>query len=178
MIAKVQSSECAIENIVDADRDWVSAVLVQRWGSMQVVSRGRLHHADQLPGLIMTEAGTRVGLLTYAASPHECELVTLDALDIRRGIGSALVSEMSKRASKTAWKRLWLITTNDNVVAQKFCQQNGWSLVNVHMDAVLENRKIKPEIPLTGINGIPIKDEHEYEIEILRNDSNRHKNRN
>lgn len=171
MIAKVQSGDCTIEDIVDADRDWVSAVLVQRRGSMTVASRGRLHQADRLPGLIMKEVGNRVGLLTYATSRHECEIVTLDALDIRRGIGTALVSEMLKRASKTAWKRLWLITSNDNVVAQKFCRKNEWSLVNVYEDAVLESRKINPEIPLIGINGIPITDEFEYEIEILRNDS-------
>jgi hypothetical protein len=119
----------------------------------------------------MTELGTRVGMLTYAASPHECEIVTLDALDIRRGIGTALVSEMFRRAANTDWKRLWLVTTNDNVVAQKFCRQNGWSFVNVHKDAVLESRNIKPEIPLIGINGIPIRDEHEFQIEILQNDS-------
>jgi GNAT superfamily N-acetyltransferase len=171
MIAKVHPSDCAIKDIVDADRDWVTAVLAQHWGSLQVVSRGRLHHADQLPGLIMTEVGTRVGMLTYAASPDECEIVTLDALDIRRGIGTALLSEMLKRAANTAWRRLWLVTTNDNLVAQQFCHQNGWSLVNVHTDAVLESRKIKPEIPLFGINGVPIKDEHEYEIEIFQNSS-------
>jgi GNAT superfamily N-acetyltransferase len=177
MIAKVQSSDCEILDITDADRDWVSAVLEQHWGSLKVVSRGRLHQADQLPGLILKELGARVGLLTYAASSNECEIVTLDALDIRRGIGTALLSEMVKRASGTSWKRLWLVTTNDNLVAQKFCQRNGWSLVNVHKDAVLESRKIKPEIPLTGINGVPITDELEYEIGTSSNDSDCYRNR-
>ncbi len=169
MIAKVQSSDCAIKDIGNADRDWVAAVLAQHWGSLKVVSRGRLHQADQLPGLIMTELGTRVGLLTYAAAADECEIVTLDALDIRRGIGTALLAEMLNRAAETDWKRLWLVTTNDNLVAQMFCEQNGWSLVNVHKDAVLERRETKPET--IGINGVPIRDEHEYEIEISRNDS-------
>jgi len=172
VIAKVRLSDCHVRDLADSDGDWASAVLAQHWGSMNVVSRGRLHQADKLPGLIMTEKGTRVGLLTYAATPTECEIVTLDALDIRRGIGTALLSEMTKRATKTAWKRLWLVTTNDNVVAQKFCQRNAWTLVHVHTDAVLESRKIKPEIPLLGIHGVPIKDEHEYEFEILGNESN------
>jgi hypothetical protein len=60
---------------------------------------------------------------------------------------------------------LWLISTNDNLNALKFYQKRGFSLVKLYKNAVNETRKkIKPEIPLIGENGIPIRDEVELEI--------------
>ena len=59
---------------------------------------------------------------------------------------------------------MWLITTNDNLNALRFYQKRGFELVAVHRHAVDESRKIKPEIPLVGENGIPIRDELGLEL--------------
>jgi RimJ/RimL family protein N-acetyltransferase len=61
-------------------------------------------------------------------------------------------------------QRVWLITTNDNLNALRFYQKRGFELVAVHRRAIDEARKIKPEIPLIGEYGIPIRDEIELEI--------------
>ena len=45
-----------------------------------------------------------------------------------------------------------------------FYQKRGFRLVAVHPGAVNESRKLKPEIPLIGNDGIPIRDEIELEI--------------
>ena len=37
-------------------------------------------------------------------------------------------------------------------------------MVAVHRNAIEESRKLKPEIPLTGIDGLPIRDEIELEL--------------
>ena len=63
------------------------------------------------------------------------------------------------------WRRLWLITTNDNTSALRFYQRRGWDLVTVHRDAVDESRRLKPQIPQTGDDDIPIK--HELELELV-----------
>jgi hypothetical protein len=60
--------------------------------------------------------------------------------------------------------RLWLITTNDNLHALRFYQKRGFMLVAVHRNAVEQSRKLKPEIPLYGKDGIPIRDEIELEM--------------
>jgi hypothetical protein len=39
----------------------------------------------------------------------------------------------------------------------------GFTLAAVHKGALNESRKLKPEIPLFGIDGIPITDEIELE---------------
>jgi hypothetical protein len=59
---------------------------------------------------------------------------------------------------------LWLITNNDNLPALGFFQKRGLSLVAVYRNAVDVARRLKPEIPLVGKNGIPLRDEIELEM--------------
>jgi hypothetical protein len=39
-------------------------------------------------------------------------------------------------------------------------------LVAVHQDSLEEARNLKPEIPATGLDGIPIQDEIEFELRL------------
>ena len=57
-----------------------------------------------------------------------------------------------------------LITTNDNLSALQFYQKRGFDMSRLYHNAVDKSRKIKPQIPLTGANGIPIR--HEIELEM------------
>ena len=60
--------------------------------------------------------------------------------------------------------RLWLITTNDNIPALIFYQNRGFNLVAIHKNALEFSRRLKPEIPMIGLDGIPIRDEIELEM--------------
>ena len=44
-------------------------------------------------------------------------------------------------------------------------QKRGFDLVRVYHNALEQARKLKPEIPLTGLDGIPLK--HEIELEMI-----------
>ena len=57
-----------------------------------------------------------------------------------------------------------MITTNDNRRAISFYQKYGFTIAAIHHNALEESRKLKPSIPITGIDGIPLKDEIEMEI--------------
>ncbi len=46
----------------------------------------------------------------------------------------------------------------------RFYQRRGFVLVALRRSAVDESRKFKPEIPLLGMDGIPIRDEIELEM--------------
>ena len=46
----------------------------------------------------------------------------------------------------------------------RFAQKRGFALVAVHRNAIEESRRLKPEIPLLGDDGIPIRDELELEL--------------
>lgn len=148
----------------DSYQDWASDLLNRTWGSPLVVSRGRLHDATKLPGYIAVQGIQRVGLATYHIVGDECELVTLNSLRPKLGIGSALVAAVKERAMNAECRRLWLITTNDNTSAIRFYQLRGFRLSAFHKNALEESRRLKPEIPLFGEDGIPIRDELEFEI--------------
>ena len=68
-----------------------------------------------------------------------------------------------EEARKQNCKRVFLITTNDNMHALRFYQRRGFELVALYRDAVKESRRLKPSIPLTGFDDIPIRDEIELE---------------
>jgi RimJ/RimL family protein N-acetyltransferase len=78
-------------------------------------------------------------------------------------VGGALLEAMAERARQEGARRLWLVTTNDNIRAIRFYQKRGWDICALHRDAVAQSRKLKPQIPLTGEDGIPIRHEIEFE---------------
>jgi ribosomal protein S18 acetylase RimI-like enzyme len=139
-------------------------VLTRSWGSTQVVSCGRLHDALELPGLVAGFDEERIGLLTWSVEGDECEVVTIDSLVQRRGVGRALLEAATEEAIALGCRRLWLITTNDNLPALRFYQRLGWDLVALHRGAVDEARQLKPEIPHVGLDGIALR--HELELEL------------
>jgi ribosomal protein S18 acetylase RimI-like enzyme len=139
-------------------------VLTRSWGSTRVVSRGRLRDALDLPGFVASFDEERVGLLTLSIVGDECEVVTIDSAAERRGVGRALLEAAAEAAVAAGCRRLWLITTNDNLPALRFYQRLGWDLVALHRGAVDEARQLKPEIPLVGLDGIAIR--HELELEL------------
>jgi N-acetylglutamate synthase-like GNAT family acetyltransferase len=152
-----------IRPISEHDHVWIEALLREHWGSTIQVTRGRLHDASKLPGYVAVHHHERAGLITYRVEGDVCEIITLDSLVEGRGIGTALVQAVRRAAVEAGCKRLWLITTNDNFAALRFWQKRGFSLVQVHRNAIAQSRRLKPEIPLLGKHGIPIRDEIELE---------------
>ncbi len=134
------------------------------WGSTVVVSHGLSMDALQLPAFLAWEGGAVVGLATYRVADGSCEVVTLDALVQWRGIGSALLERVVSEARARACRRVWLITSNDNLDAIRFYQRRGFRLVAVHAGAVDDARRLKPSIPVVGDHGIPVHDELEFSL--------------
>ena len=142
---------------------WAARLLEQRWGGTQIVSRGRVHQAERLPGFAALRDDQPAGLVTYNIFNNECEIVSLDSLYEGRGVGSALVGAVIELAMRQNRRRVWLITTNDNLPALRFYQKRGFKLTAVYPNALEISRKLKPQIPLTGLDGILLRDEIELE---------------
>ena len=153
-----------IRDIEMSDREWVRSFLKQQFGSTKVVSRRVLHQADEHPGFVGLYNGEPIALLTYCQQNGELEVVSLHAAIPGRGLGSRLLAATGKRARDLRCRRLWLITTNDNVPAIEFYKRRGLRLAAVHHGAIAESRKLKPEIPLFGVGGRAIEDEVEFEL--------------
>ena len=153
----------AVEPLPESYRPWLAELLTREWGSARIVTRGKVHNATELPALLAWLEESPAGVITYRIAGDECEIVTLNSVIVGRGAASALLDAVRMAAEKAGCRRLWLITTNDNTDALEFYQKRGFHLKAVYPDAIEESRRLKPEIPLTGRNGIPIRDEMELE---------------
>lgn len=152
-----------IRPIAPADQAWVREFFIRHWGSPQMVYSKGIHDCDRLPGFVAVDGGEIVGVVTYFLHQDECEIVSLDSLREGQGIGSALMQAVEEAMRQQGVKRIWLITTNDNLHALRFYQKRGYELVRLYPKAVNQARLIKPQIPLIGNDGIPILDELELE---------------
>ena len=148
------------------DADWLREQLVQRWGGSSIASRGRLHDALELPTWIATHKARRVGFATLRFERSDCELVSLDALVTRIGVGSALLRAAAELVEQRGLERLWLVTTNENHIARAFYLAAGMRHTRTHVGAVALARELKPTIPLTSVSGEPIVDELEFEWKV------------
>ena len=145
------------------DRAWAERLVSERFASHSIVSRGVLHDARTLPGLIAESQGVAVGLLQYRVLGEQFEVVVLIAIPPRRGVGRFLLREAEPIARSHGCKRLWLITTNHNTGAIAFYRALGWHQAAIHRGAMRESRRLKPEIPEFASDGTPIEDEIEFE---------------
>jgi DNA-3-methyladenine glycosylase I len=166
-----EDSLFVVRRLEAEDRNWVAHFLDAHWSSTKVVSRGKSYYAHLLPGFTaeLTDApedAPPAGLITYNIEGKECEIMTINSLQEGMGVGTALLDAVKETVKEAGCKRLWLITTNDNLAALKFFQKRGFELVAVHRNALAEARKLKPQIPLTGKDHIPLRDEIELEMKL------------
>jgi ribosomal protein S18 acetylase RimI-like enzyme len=127
-----------------------------------MAAHGVVYEPATLDGFVAEDpdTGELLGLLTYHLTEDACEIVTIDALVERRGVGTALL----EAAAALGRERLWVVTTNDNASALDWYQRRGFRVVAVHEGAVdRARRSLKPEIPRSAPDGTPIRDEIELE---------------
>ena len=144
----------------ERDREAVERFLGERH-SARVARLGRLMRPLDHPALIAEgHDGSLAGVLTYVLEGEECEVLTLHAAERHAGAGTVLIEAVERLAAERGCRRLWLLTTNDNVDALRFYQRRGFRLAELNAGGVDEARAtLKPEIPATGEYGIPLRDE-------------------
>ncbi len=139
-------------------------LLTEAWGSPVVAAHGATYDLTTLPAVVAVHSGRICGAVTYRIDGAACELVSINAFDGRRGVGTALVEYAAAEAAHWGCTRLWCTTTNDNLDALRFYQRRGFRLVGLRPGAVDEARRaVKPQIPAVGAYGIPLRDELDVE---------------
>lgn len=159
-------SDFSIQPLTAQNRDWLTQFIAHHWGSSTIVSRGVIYNTGTLPGFVAVQRDERIGLVTYHLHGGACEIVSLDSMREGIGVGTTLIAAVKDVASRVGCSRLWLITSNDKLHALGFYQKRGFHLVAVHRNAIEQARKLKPQIPLIGEHGIPIRDEIELELSL------------
>ena len=140
--------------------------LHRHWHGTQIWSRGIRYEADKIPAIVAMRGGQPVGLLTYdfLAGGSQCEVVTLSTRDENRGIAAGLLERAEDIARAAGSWRIFLTTTNDNLRAIGVYQKRGWTFAALHKGIVDMARERVPHIPRIGLNGLPVRDELEFEL--------------
>jgi GNAT superfamily N-acetyltransferase len=146
------------------DQCWIENILSERWDRPEILVHGEMIEAQNLPALI---AGEHLGLLTFqfrrVGDINFAEIITLDAVTPKQGIGAALLDALVTMVRAEGVGTLRVTTTNDNLNALRFYQRRGFRIKALRPGAVDQARRIKTSIPLIGECGIPIRDEIELE---------------
>lgn len=147
------------------NRQRINAFISQHWFTTEMIIRGEIVDMTVVEGIAALDSDEIIGLITYRIRDGICEITSLDSLREGQGIGTALLEQVIAIAKENNCLKISLTTTNDNINAIGFYQKREFDLVKLRRDSIKQARALKPEIPLTGHNGIPIK--HELEFELL-----------
>jgi 2-oxo-4-hydroxy-4-carboxy--5-ureidoimidazoline (OHCU) decarboxylase len=141
-------------------------MIVRMQGSDKVARLGELIDPLAIEGLVAEADGKPVGLASVHETPEKgLEVVLLLADPSGIGAGTQLMDTARQVASASGHRRLWLVTTNDNLPALHFYLSRGLHIARVHEGAVAKDRALKPEIPeVNATNGLPVCDLVELEL--------------
>lgn len=154
----------SIHRITAADIPRLRQFWEKQWSGDFVLAHGTTFHPENVSGFIALDDNEWIGLITYTFLETDCEIVSVDSLRENMGIGASLVEKVVEEARANQCRRVHLTTTNDNLRALGFYQKRGFKLLALRPGVMEETRKLKPGIPLTGENGIPIQDEIDLEM--------------
>jgi ribosomal protein S18 acetylase RimI-like enzyme len=140
-----------------SDLNWAEALIGTDFGGRLQARLGELVDAFAWPGFVVELEGERSGIVTFAENEHDIEIIYLETTHRHQGVGTRLIDAVVERSGG---RRVWLVTTNDNLDALRFYQRRGFRLSRLRAGAADEARRhLKPGIPTVGHFGIPIRDE-------------------
>jgi ribosomal protein S18 acetylase RimI-like enzyme len=145
-----------------SDIPWAEALIGADFGGRLQARRGELVDVLSCAGIVAGTPDGSAGLLTFRLDGDDAEIVYIETTTKFAGVGTALLDAFLKLAGG---RRVWLVTTNDNVDALRFYQRRGFRIGAVRLGAVDDARaRLKPAISPNGSYGIPIRDEIELTL--------------
>lgn len=154
-----------LQKIDGENRERINDFIIRHWFTLQMVIHGESIDLGKAAGWYACDDHEIIGLVTYRISGNEMEILSLDSLRENKGTGTALLHQALSDARNLGLARVRLTTTNDNLHALRYYQKRGFDIIRFYHNALDDARKTKPEIPLIGMDGIPLK--HEIELEYI-----------
>lgn len=148
------------------NRAAVTAFISEHWLTTEMIIRGNVVDMTQVDGIVGMDGEEIAGLVTYTIEGDTCEITSLNSLKEGVGIGSSLIVRVLETARREHCRRVIVVTTNDNIGAIRFYQRRGFDMARFSHNALDVSRRLKPEIPLIGEDGIPLRHEIEFEYSL------------
>lgn len=148
------------------DRKELEELLRLRWPDANLIICGEFVRPEDVEGLGYYADDRLHGIATWRSHGKVMHIVAVNAFTALRGVGVALVDAMKEHGRRNGVTCLRATISNDNVVALRFYQKRGFRLSALHRGIYDAMRAMKPSLPLTGLDGIPMRDELELECEL------------
>ncbi len=128
-------------------------------GGPPVVGVLREYEPTDVEGIVWRdEESGRSGVVTWWTDGAQAEIVSVHAEPQGGGTGTRIMDAAEHELRRRGVKTVVLATTNDNVCALSFYIRRGYRLVRLHLDAMDHVRAVKPGVPSTGREGVPLQD--------------------
>ena len=148
------------------DRKQLEELLRLRWPDENLIIRGEFVRPEDVEGLGYFATDRLHGIATWLTHGKVMHIVAVNAFTELRGVGIALVDAMKAHGRQNGMTLLRATISNDNVVALRFYQKRGFRVTALHRGIFDAMRAMKPSIPRIGLDGIPMSDEFELELEL------------
>jgi len=155
-----------IRQVDAAIRAKIQPILDETWGSPYLAINGKLWDSRAMSGFASVCSDEVLGYLLYEFHDGICEIMVLESVAQKIGIASALIEKAKQAAQSNGVSKIIVQTSNDNTHAFRFYQRHGFTIREIRLGAMEAARRLKPSIPLIGEDGIPLRDEIEFEIEV------------
>lgn len=151
-------------DIGPASAEFITRVWDEYSAGEPIISGRREYALSDVEGLVWRSGdGELLGVVTWYVDGEEAEIVSLHTLEQGRGMGARLMDAAEEELRRSGVKTAYITTTNDNHRALAFYVRRGYRLVRLHLDAMNRVRERKPRVPVTGKDGIPLRDMWELE---------------
>jgi GNAT superfamily N-acetyltransferase len=147
-------------------RGKIQPILNETWGSPLLAINGRLWDSRTMSGFAAVNGKEVLGYLLYEFHDDVCEMMVLESVAQNIGVASALIGQVKQTAKSYGIHKVIVQTSNDNTHAFRFYQRRGFTIREIRPGAMDAARQLKPSIPLMGEDGIPLRDEIEFEIDV------------
>jgi len=152
--------------ILPMQQDRLVELLQLRWPERSMLIAGRFVEPEDVEGIGAFTSDRLHGIATWLANGRVMHIVAVNSFTELRGIGIALVDAMMAEGRARGMALIRASISNDNVMALRFYQKRGFRLSALHRGIYDAMRQMRPSIPATGLDNIPIRDELELEHEL------------
>jgi ribosomal protein S18 acetylase RimI-like enzyme len=148
------------------DTEALRTLLRRRWGETLMMF-GRSWKLGDYDAYVARDAGgTIVGLVTTVVQRSTRLALTLDSFSDQPGVGRLLLDFVMTLGRDEGARSLRVLTTNDNTPALRYFQKRGFKIVAFYPGAIAVYRQVAPTLPEIGVDGIPVRDAIELEIDL------------
>jgi ribosomal protein S18 acetylase RimI-like enzyme len=148
------------------DHELITKLLRPRWGETLLMMGKVWRLGDYQVKIARDNKNEILGMITYAIDRARLFVFSVDNFSSIKGVGNLLMEVVKKAAQREDAKTMRVLMSNDNTPSLRYFQMRGFKIVAFYPGAIAMYRSLIPTVQSIGVDGIPVRDAIELEIDI------------